>query len=340
MRRNYVFRVLLLYLMLSLLLVSCKQDENTLIVYTSVDRNYSEQVFNDFEEKTGIKVLPAYDSEASKTTGMVNKLIEEKENPVADVFWNGEFAQTILLKEKGILASYKSKKADDISINYKDEEGYFTAFGGRARCILVNTDLLEYDDYPKTFADVLNDKYEASKIGIAYPIFGTTATHAAAIFADLGSDVATNFYKDLYDRNIRVVDGNATVRDLVVDGQLIFGLTDSDDALVAINKGKPVKIIWPDQGQEDRGTLIVPNTVAIIKGSASNQNAQTFVDYMLSEETEKFLFDIGWIQFSLRESDGKIEIDGQKIKTLDVSLEDVYSEIEQSKKILGEVFIR
>ncbi|MDM8533212.1 extracellular solute-binding protein [Clostridiaceae bacterium HSG29] len=324
--------------MVNLLLVSCKRNENTVIVYTSVDRNYSEQVFNDFEEKTGIKVLPAYDSEASKTTGMINKLIEEKENPVASVFWNGEFAQTILLKEKGVLTSYKSEEANIIPSNYKDEEGYWTAFGGRARCILVNTDLLEYDDYPKRFADVLDKKYEASKIGIAYPIFGTTATHAAAIFSDLGTENATNFYKDLYNRKVRVVDGNATVRDLVVDGQLNFGLTDTDDALVAINKGKSVKIIWPDQGQDDKGTLVVPNTVSIIKGSANNKNAQAFVDYLLSEETENFLFEIGWIQVSLRSSE--IEINGEKIKTLDVTLEDVYKEIEETKKILGEVFIR
>ena len=341
MRSNHALRrIFILCLMLILLLVCCKREENTVIIYTSVDRNYSEQVFNNFEEKTGIKVLAAYDSEASKTTGMVNKLIEEKDNPVAAVFWNGEFAQTIVLKEKGILASYRSVEADVIPSNYKDDEGYWTAFGGRARCILVNTDLVQFDDYPTKFADVLDEKYEASKVGIAYPIFGTTATHAAAIFANLGSDAATNFYKAIYERSVRVVNGNATVRDLVADGQLIFGLTDTDDALVAINKGKPVKIIWPDQGPDDKGTLIVPNTVAIIQGSANNQNAQAFVDYILSEATEEFLFEIGWIQVSTRAFDGDIEIDGQKIKILYVSLEDVYKEIEKTKEILGKVFIR
>ena len=95
----------------SLILTACSQKEKTVIVYTSVDRNYSEQVFKDFENKTGIKVKAVYDTEASKTTGMVNRLIAEKENPVADVFWNGEFAQTILLKEKGILARHTSFSA-------------------------------------------------------------------------------------------------------------------------------------------------------------------------------------------------------------------------------------
>jgi iron(III) transport system substrate-binding protein len=323
-----------------LLLISCQSDENTLTIYTSVDRNYSEQVFNDFEEKTGIKVLPAYDTEASKTTGMVNKLIEEQNNPVANVFWNGEFAQTILLKEKGILASYTSPEAAVIPKNYKDDEGYWTAFGGRARCILVNTDLLTPNEYPDTFADVLDDQYEASKVGLAYPIFGTTATHAAAIFAEIGESEATSFYERIKKRGVRIVDGNGVVRDLVADGTLLFGLTDTDDALGAVNKGKPVKIIWPDQGPDQQGTLIVPNTVAIIKGSENNENARAFVDYILSEETSDYLFEIGWIQGSTRAPDGEVTILGEEIKTIDVSLEEVYENIEKAKEVLGKVFIR
>jgi iron(III) transport system substrate-binding protein len=334
---------MILFLMLTLsllLLISCQSDENTLTIYTSVDRNYSEQVFNDFEEKTGIKVLPAYDTEASKTTGMVNKLIEEQNNPVANVFWNGEFAQTILLKEKGILAPYDSPEARVIPKNYKDSEGYWTAFGGRARCILVNTDLLEPNEYPDSFADVLNDQYEPSKVGLAYPIFGTTATHAAAIFAKIGEIDATDFYERIEKRGVRIVDGNGVVRDLVADGTLLFGLTDTDDALGAINKGKPVKIIWPDQGEDQQGTLIVPNTVAIIKGSENNKNAQAFVDYILSEDTSDYLFEIGWIQGSTRAPDGEVTILGEKIKTIDVSLEEVYENIEKAKEVLVKVFIR
>ncbi len=57
-------------------------------------------------------MLANYDVEASKTTGLVNKLIAEKENPIADVFWNGEFSQTIRLKEEGILQPYVSPSAE------------------------------------------------------------------------------------------------------------------------------------------------------------------------------------------------------------------------------------
>jgi len=139
--------VFILIILCALLASGCNKGE-TVVVYTSVDRHYSEVVFNEFEERTGIKVLPVYDTEASKTTGLVNRLVEENDHPVADVFWNGEFSQTILLKEKGVLAPYFSDNAMSIPNNYKDENGYWTSFGGRGRCIIINTELMKEKDYP------------------------------------------------------------------------------------------------------------------------------------------------------------------------------------------------
>jgi hypothetical protein len=77
-------RILLLVLALVtslVLLPACAPREKTVTIYTSVDRNFSELVFEDFEKKTGIKVIAGYDTEASKTTGLVNKLIEEAKQP-------------------------------------------------------------------------------------------------------------------------------------------------------------------------------------------------------------------------------------------------------------------
>ena len=81
------------------------------VIYTSLDKVFSEPVLKVFEEETGIKVLDVYDSEATKTTGLVNRLIAEKNNPRADVFWNSETGRTIVLKREGVLASYVSPSA-------------------------------------------------------------------------------------------------------------------------------------------------------------------------------------------------------------------------------------
>jgi len=318
---------------------ACGQE--TVTVYTSVDRNYSEPFLKKFEKDTGIKVNAKYDTEASKTTGLVNTLIEEKNNPRADVFWNGEFAQTISLKEKDVLEKYKSESAKDIPDAYKDQDGYWTAFGGRARCFLVNTDLMEEADYPQSIYDFLNEKYDADKIGMAYPLFGTTATHSSAIFSHLGENEAKEFFEKLSKQNIRIVDGNSVVRDLVVDGQLIFGITDTDDAIGALEKSEHVKIIFPDQEDNQMGTLIVPNTVALIKGAPNIDNAKVFMDYILSEESEKYFVDNNWCQVTVRPIDTSMKwFNAGDVKALDVNLNDVYRNMESSSNLLKELFVK
>ena len=128
------------YLLATLLLLitigGCKGDpasENKVIAYVSVDQHHAEPILKAFEAKTGITVEAVYDVEAAKTTGLVNRLIAEKKRPLADVFWSGEFVQTILLKEENVLSVYEPETAADLPGEFSDLSHYWTGFGGRAR---------------------------------------------------------------------------------------------------------------------------------------------------------------------------------------------------------------
>jgi len=72
----------------------------SVVIYTSVDQVFSEPTLEEFEAQTGIRVLPVYDVEAAKTTGLVTRLIAEKGRPQADVFWSGEIAQAIASRRR------------------------------------------------------------------------------------------------------------------------------------------------------------------------------------------------------------------------------------------------
>jgi iron(III) transport system substrate-binding protein len=315
--------------------------QKTVVVYTSVDQVYSEPVFRDFENRTGIRVLAVYDVEATKTTGLVNRLLAERNRPQADVFWSGEFGQTLLLKNESILAAYSSPSAADLPRQFRDTEDYWTGFGGRARVFIVNMDKLTPDQYPHSVNDMLDSRYPGNTVGIAYPMFGTAATHAAALYRYLGKEKARDFFTTMSHRQVRVVDGNSVVRDLVADGQLAFGLTDTDDACGAVEKGKPVVIIVPDQQPGEMGTLVIPNTVAMIAGSPHPSEAKTFIDYVLDQKTEDSLVSSGWIQIPSRDVPTKtacMNITG--IKVMDISYQDVYTGIPATQKDLIEIFIR
>jgi len=313
----------------------------SVVVYTSVDRVFSEPILNAFEAETGVKMLPVYDVEAAKTTGLVNRLIAEKGRPKADVFWSGEFAQTIALQDEGVLAPYQSAQAADIPAVFVDPDSHWIGFAGRARVILVNTDEVTPDRYPSSIYDLLDSTWPADRIGIAYPMFGTTATQAAALYADLGPDAARAYFQGLADRGVRVVDGNSVVRDMVASGQLTFGLTDTDDACSAVERGDPVAIIFPDQGEGELGTLVIPNTVALIAGGPHPDEGRAFVDYIVSVETEQRLVEAGWSHVPVRPLDaGPKCVDATDVRAMRVSLDQVYRELARSQAELGAMFVR
>lgn len=334
----------LILITISVLCVGCltqKQETSEVVVYTSVDQIYSEEVFKEFETKTGIKVKPAYDVEATKTTGLVQRLIAEKDQPRADVFWSGEIIQTIKLKKEGVLMPYNSLNAADIPETFRDPEGYWTGFAGRARIILVNTDLVPQNKWPSSIYDFINTSWPGNKVGLAMPVFGTTSTHAAGLYAVLGAAEGRQYFEEIKAKGVSVLDGNSAVKDQVAKGELLFGLTDTDDACQAINNGAPVKIIFPDQGEGGLGTFVIPNTVGMVKGSSHTEEAKKFIDFLLSKETENKLVEMGWCHFPVRPVSGiNACVDTGDIREMEVDYGKVYLELGRSTAEMREIFVQ
>ncbi len=262
------------------------RSERTVVIYTSVDQVYSESIFQEFQRRTGINVKPKFDSEAVKTVGLINAIVAEKKTPRCDVLWNNEIMHTIILKEKGLLGPYSSPSAEDIARRFKDKEGFWTGMGARARIIIFNKKKLRSEPGPGNLMDFLNPKWRG-KGGIALPLFGTTATHAAALFSLWGEKEGRAFFRGLKENGIVICTGNAHVKDQVSSGELVFGLTDTDDAHVAFLAGSPIGTVFPDRN--GIGTLILPCTVAMIRGSRHPEEARSLIDYLLSKEVEEKL---------------------------------------------------
>src|SRR5262245_25030241 len=108
-----------------------QQAERAVTIYVSTDRVFSEPVLREYEKRTGVRVNPVYDTEETKSTGLANRLIAEKERPRADVFWSNEPVRTLVLKSRGVLAPYRSAAADGIAATCKEPEGYSTGFSAR-----------------------------------------------------------------------------------------------------------------------------------------------------------------------------------------------------------------
>ena len=270
---------------------------NEVVVYTSVDDVFARPIAEKFEQKTGIIVKLVTDTEETKSTGLLNRLIAEKKRPRADVFWSGDPIRAAILKSKAVSSPYHTAAARGLAPLYSDTEGYWTGFSARARIILYNKNQVKKGQEPTSIMDLLNPDYKG-KVCMANPLFGTTSMHAAAIFVAFGEEKAKVFFTDLKNNGLKLLSSNGEVRRRVSSGDCAYGITDTDDAYTALRDGKPVGVIFPDR--TGIGTLIVPNATVLITNAPHPESAKLFIDYLLSPETEEALAKGDTAQMPLR----------------------------------------
>jgi iron(III) transport system substrate-binding protein len=257
------------------------------VVYTALDQEFSQPIFAEFTKETSIVVRPKFDTESTKTVGLAQAIIAERERPRCDLFWNNEILNTLRLEREGLLRPYRSPQADAFPASAKSPDGMWYGFAARARVLIVNANRLGEERWPKSIRD-LTDAQWYEQCAIAKPLFGTTATHAVCLFAAWGDAEAKEFFVNVK-LNARIMGGNKQVAQAVSANTVAFGLTDTDDALVEIERGMPVAIVYPDQEAGQVGTLFIPNTLALIKGSPNPEEAEKLVDYLLSGAVERKL---------------------------------------------------
>jgi len=286
-------RSLIIYCCLTLVTVvslsGCmKKPTNEVVVFAALDREFSEPILTDVSQELGITVVPKFDQESNKAVGHVTEIELNKARPTCDVFWNNEIMHTMRLENQGLLEVYRSPEAEFYPSIFLSTKDQWHGFAARARVLIVNTDFLpDPAERPNSIYDLADPKWKG-KCGIARPLFGTTSTHAAVLFAYLGEEKAKELLKQIAE-NAQVQGGNKQVAIKVARGELAFGLTDTDDAIIEIENANPVAIVFPDQAEDQMGTLLIPNTLAIIKNAPHPERAKRLVDRLLKSDIEERL---------------------------------------------------
>jgi iron(III) transport system substrate-binding protein len=254
---------------------------HALVVYCAHDAIYAEKILRDFERRTGIPLAIRFDTEATKSLGLAELLIREKDAPRCDVFWNNELLGMLDLQERGILQPYQGTGYARIPVAFKAPDGSWTGFAARLRVVMFNT-AKAGTTAPNLTG--LPPGTDLSHIAIAKPLYGTTLTHYTLLWHLWGAQKLQAWHNDWRRAGVKELNGNAAVKDAIAEGACYAGFTDTDDCFEAKDDGHPVAMtpVRLDDGK----TICIPNTVAIIRGARHPQAAHQLVDFLLSEETE------------------------------------------------------
>jgi iron(III) transport system substrate-binding protein len=318
---------------LLLLLAGCG-GSGDVVLYSSVDTDQFMPVVETFQKATGVGVTAVGETEASRSVGMARRIEMEREHPAADVFWANEIMNTVVLRDLGCFAPLPEGVASTFPVRWRDRKGTFVAFGGRARILLVNRKLLPDErDWPRRVEDLADPRWsgDGRRVAVARPLTGTTYAHAVAL---LTKDPAKGkaFWEAVAARaakgEVRAVPSNGAVMSLVskAENGVAWGVTDTDDARAAVERGDPVAIVYPDQGEGEAGALVIPNTVALVKGGPHPAGAARLLAWLVSKENEARLAASPIANIPLRDdvaAPGHVKRPGRDFRAMDVDWDEV-----------------
>jgi len=300
------------------------------VLYTSVDEPFVRPIVDRFTRETGITVRLVTDAEATKTAGLAEKVLAEKDHPAADVYWGNEPFHTMNLAEAGALEAYRPAGAGEIREEFRGKGDLYTSVGLRARMIAVSTrpELASMASKVKTLRDLAKPELKG-RIGISHPGFGTASGHVAALYLAWGDEATDSWLRSLADNGVLLLGGNSVVAEQVAAGTLVAGLTDNDDVESQKGERLPIEGVLPDQ--DGAGTLLMPTTVALVKGAPHREQGVKLIEFLTTAGVEKELMERRFLAYSAR-SDGALP------KHLEVDLVQVAHRmrdaVERSLKIL------
>ena len=290
------------------------------IAYIAQDQVYAEPLLADFTQETGIRVRAVYDSEAVKTVGLANRLLAEAAHPQCDVFWGNEELRTRQLA---------------IQDTWRATNGW-AAFGYRSRRIVINNNFVRWGETPsnrtatpeppRSLLELTNAVWRG-KVALAYPIFGTTATHFLALRQHWGDPAWEEWCVALAANRPFVVDGNSVAAKLVAKGEAWLGLSDSDDIAAVQSEGAPV-VALPLSEE----SLLIPNTVAVVRNAPHPEAAQRLFAWLQRPEVAARL-----VTLKALEGASAVAI---KTPTLQPNWDKLVSELEAGTERLKEIFVR
>ena len=270
-------------LIIAMIMTGCAgkaSKEEKLVVYTPNSEGILGAVIPLFEEKTGVKV-----EIISAGTGELTKRIEsEQGNPYADVLFGGTYTQ--FLDNSDLFQSYVSKENDNMIKEYRNKDGYLSFYILDGSVLVRNTDLTDGIKI-ESYEDLLNPELKG-KIATADPANSSSAfaqlTNMLLVKGGYESGEAWEYVESLVEQwDGKVQSGSSAVYKSVVDGEMYVGLTYEDPVAKLVKDGATnIEIIYPTEG-----SVFLPAGMAIVKDAKNLDNAQKFIDFVLSEDVQK-----------------------------------------------------
>ncbi|MFI7338397.1 2-aminoethylphosphonate ABC transporter substrate-binding protein [Streptomyces sp. NPDC050085] len=246
-----------------------------------------DQVFKDFEKKTGIKVKYVEGGSGE----MVQRAVREKSNTQADVLVTlPPFIQQA--GGKGLLAKYEPKGSDQVDAADKGADGTWTSVVNNYFGFIYNKKELKTP--PQTWEELLDGKYK-NKLQYSTPgVAGDgTAVVVKAMHDFGGKDAAMAYLKKLQANNVGPSASTGKLAPKVDKGELLVANGDVQMNF-AQAKTMPNLGIWFPKTESGKPTsFALPYAAGLVNKAPHSANGKKLLDFMLEAKQQQEVSSIG-----------------------------------------------
>ncbi|WP_327355820.1 2-aminoethylphosphonate ABC transporter substrate-binding protein [Streptomyces sp. NBC_01304] len=272
---------------------SAASDENVVTVYSADGLKgengdgWYDQVFKDFENKTGIKVKYVEGGSGE----MVQRALREKSNTQADVMVTlPPFIQQA--DGKGLLDKYKPEGSDQVNGADKAADGTWTAVVNNYFSFIYNKKELKQP--PATWQELLDGKY---KNKLQYSTPGVAGDGTAVVIKAMhdfgGKDAAMEYLGKLQANNVGPSSSTSKLAPKTDKGELLVANGDVQMNFAQAKSMPNLGIWFPKTAGGKPTTFALPYAAGLVKNAPHSANAKKLLDFMLTEKAQKQVSEIG-----------------------------------------------
>mgnify|MGYP003684030683 FL=1 len=260
-------------------------------IYTSRHYDADDFLYEKFTQKTGIQVNII----SGKGSALIERLKAEGANSPGDVFFTVDAGNLSNFQKQGFLQSIQSEIIkQSVPVELRGENDEWVAVAKRARVIFYNPELVSDKEIKDiNYEDLANDVWK-DKVVIRSSSNMYNQSLVSSLISNLGIDQTEKWAKDLVANFARKPQGNDRSQIMAVankEASIAIANTYYIGIMLSGKGGKEqldaahkVKIAFPNQ--TNRGAHINISGGGVLKHSPNRENAEKFLEFLLSEEAQ------------------------------------------------------
>lgn len=262
---------------------SVEEPAGEVVIYSSRNEKFMQELFDKFEKDTGIKVRALNGKDE-----IINKIKEEANNVQADIFLSNDIGGLEHLRLEGLLQGYEPEGIETIDEKYRAEDNSWFGLSARTRIFMYNKDLMTEEEMPKTLWELTDEKWKG-QFAITRGGNGSMIAHVSALRNEWGDEKTLEWLNKIKENAAIITDGHGDIRRAVGSGEVKFGLVNNYyyHQQLAEPTDNNVGAIYPDQGEGEMGAFVNAAGVAFIKGAPHPVDAKVFLDWIVLPENQR-----------------------------------------------------